>query len=81
MEDMALVTIDHFFNEEELELHRSVESGGEGIYKITESLEGGFTAIEKIESVPEGLTTDEEGRIIVEGETDRVHYVHFIIPE
>lgn len=77
---MAVVTIDHFFNEEELDLHKVVESGRDGIYKLTENLEGGFTACEKVESVPEGLTLDDEGRIIVETETERTHYVQFIIP-
>ena len=79
-ENMAVVTIDNFFNEEESALQTVVENGGEGIYVLTEVLTGGFTSCEKVDSVPEDLTTDEEGRIIVETETERTHYVYFIFP-
>ena len=81
-ENMAPIVISQmgdFFNENETTFRTIVVNGGEGFYVVKEDLStGGFTSCEKVDSVPEDLTTDEEGRIVTETETERTHYIRFV---
>jgi hypothetical protein len=74
--------LDNFFNENETSIVENIQANGSGVYKLTQNKQTAqFTAVEKVESVDDGLTINENGRISIigEGDADDFLYVKFVV--
>lgn len=73
--------LENFFNENETEINSYVQNNGTGVYKLTQNKETSqFTAVEKVDNVPDGSTINEGGRVFIVGESDSDElFVKFVI--
>jgi hypothetical protein len=75
-------SLENFFNENETSIVENIQANGSGVYKLTQTKQSAqFIAAEKVESVDDGLTINENGRISIigEGEADDFLYVKFVV--